>query len=244
MALTTARAQPQRLAPLAPLSGIGSNLAPSLGPLGPIRLVIADATARARTALRHAVNVAGIAIVADAATTDEVRAAVFREHPDVVLIAMALSYAAVIALVREISQRQPSTAVVVIGSSEDENELIDALRAGASGYVHRDVSSSALVREIAETAGGDVVLSRADARLLVSRLNDGPPAHVSARALSLLSAREMEVMRFLSQGQTAREIAAVLGISKRTVEGHVARICEKLGARNRADAVRRYIEAR
>jgi DNA-binding NarL/FixJ family response regulator len=218
---------------------------PSLGPsLAPIRLLIADATVRARSALRHAVNVAGIAIVAEAATTDEIRAAVFREHPDVILVAIALSYAAVLTLVREISQKQPSTAVVVLGASDDESEMIDVLRAGASGYVHRDVSSSALVREIVETAGGDVVLSRADARRLVSHLTDSPSTHVSAAALSLLSTREREVMRLLSEGQTAREIAAVLGISRRTVEGHVARICEKLGARNKADAVRRYIEAR
>jgi RNA polymerase sigma factor (sigma-70 family) len=233
MALTT-RTQPLGRSPLAPLSG----LAPSLVP---IRLVIADATARARTALRHAVNVAGIAVVAEAATTDEIRAAVFREHPDVILIAIALSYAAVLTLIREISQRQPSTAVVVLGSSEDENEMIESLRAGASGYVHRDVSSAALVREIVETAAGDVVLSRADARRLVSHLDDAQ-SRVSTRALVLLSAREREVMRLLSEGQTAREIAAVLGISRRTVEGHVARICEKLEARNKADAVRRYIE--
>ncbi len=236
MALTT-RAQPHRLAPLAPLS----SLEPTLGP---IRLVIAEATARARFALRHAVNVAGIAVVAEAATTDEIRAAVFREHPDVILVAIALSYAAVLTLVREISQKQPGTAVVVLGSSDDESEMIDAMRAGASGYVHRDVSSAALVREIVETAGGDVVLSRADARRLVSHIDDAPAAKVSARALNLLSSREREVMRLLSEGQTAREIAAVLGISRRTVEGHVARICEKLGARNKADAVRRYIEAR
>jgi DNA-binding CsgD family transcriptional regulator len=77
----------------------------------------------------------------------------------------------------------------------------------------------------------------------VSHLDDGTSAHVSARAIALLSTREREVMRLLSEGQTAREIAVVLGISRRTVEGHVARICEKLGARNKADAVRRYIEA-
>lgn len=232
----TSPAEQLRLAPLAPVAKLAPNI-------GPIRLVIADASARARDALRHAVNVAAIYVVAEAATTDELRAAVWREHPDVIVVALSLSYAAVIALVREISQKQPGTAVVVLGSSDDETEMIDSIRAGASGYVHRDVSSATLVREIVETASGDVVLSRTDARRLIRHISDnGVESEASPRALVALSSRELEVMGLLSEGQTARDIAAVLGISNRTVEGHVARILEKLGARNTADAVRLYIK--
>jgi len=123
--------------------------------------------------------------------------------------------------------------------------MIDAIRAGASGYVHRDATSTTLVREIVETAGGDVVLSRSDARKLVRHLADDDHANgASPPHMAALSPRECEVIQLMATGQTAREIALTLGISRRTVEGHAARILEKLGARNKADAVRRYIEAR
>jgi DNA-binding NarL/FixJ family response regulator len=209
----------------------------------PIRIVIAAASERLRQAVRRSVNVAAIMVVAEVATADELRAAAIAERPDVVLVAMALVYAASRALITDLARSSSGPAVVVIGSSDDETEMIDALRAGAVGYVHRDVSSSALVREIVETSNGDLVLSRADAQRLVRHLDHEQGEGMAHPRLGL-SQREAEVAHLLSMGQTAREIGENLGISSRTVEGHVAKICEKLGARNRADAVRRYIEAR
>jgi len=231
----TSRAEPQ---PLPSLSSLLPNLAP-------IRLVIADVSTRARTTLSRAVATAGIVVVAEAATGDDVIRTALSQHADVILITMALVYAAARPLIRELAERAPDSAVVVIGSTEDEGEMIDAIRAGASGYVHRDATATTLVREIVETAGGDVVLSRADARRLVRHLADETPTNgASTHHLTALSPRECEVIQLMAQGQTAREIAETLGISRRTVEGHAARILEKLGAKNRADAVRRYIEAR
>src|SRR5262245_57164789 len=229
----TSRAEIQPLAAL-------SSLIPGLGP---VRLVIADASARARNVMARTLAAAGIAVVAEAATGDEVIRTALASHADVVLITMALIYAAARPLIRELSERAPETAVVVIGSTEDEAEMIDAIKAGASGYVHRDATTTTLVREIVETANGDVVLSRADARRLVRHLVDDIPTNGNHHSPAALSPREQEVIQLMAQGQTAREIAGALGISRRTVEGHAARILEKLGAKNRADAVRRYIEA-
>jgi len=231
----TSRAE---LQPLPNLSSLVPNLIP-------IRLVIADVSSRARSTLARAVATTGIVVVAEAATGDDVIRTALSQHADVILITMALVYAAARPLIRELSERAPESAVVVIGSTEDENEMIDAIPAGASGYVHRDATSTTLVREIVETAGGDVVLSRSDARKLVRHLADDDHANgASPPHMAALSPRECEVIQLMATGQTAREIALTLGISRRTVEGHAARILEKLGARNKADAVRRYIEAR
>jgi DNA-binding NarL/FixJ family response regulator len=204
--------------------------------------MIADGNPHTLHTLRRAVDVPEITIVVEAETRDELVETALANHPDVILLALSFREIAGSSRVRELAEALPSASIVVIGSSDQDDEMIDAMRAGASGFLRGDVGREALLRAIRGTARGDVALSRGDARRLVERVIASDRLNRPApRGASRLSAREREVVRLLSEGQTAREMAVALGISTRTVEGHVAKIREKLGAKNRADAVRRYL---
>jgi DNA-binding NarL/FixJ family response regulator len=204
--------------------------------------MIADGNPHTLNALRRAVDVPEITVVAEAEVRDHLVETALANHPDVILLALPFHEIAGAAHVRELADALPAASIVVIGSSGEDEEMIDAIQSGASGFLRGDVGREALLRAIKGTARGDIALSRGDARRLVERATGSERVNGSApRGASRLSAREREVIRLLSEGQRAREIAVMLGISTRTVEGHVAKIREKLGARNRADAVRRYL---
>jgi DNA-binding NarL/FixJ family response regulator len=206
--------------------------------------MIADANPHNVHALRRVVDVPEIRVVAEVDAWDDVLDTAVACHPDVILLDGAMDDSDTGFLISAIADALPAVSIVVIDSTDDEDALIEAIRAGASGFLHAGIGRDALVRAIRGTARGDVALSVGDARWLVHRLSRNPRSSgVSMRAGSRLSAREREVIRLLSEGHTARKIAEKLGLSTRTVEGHVARIREKLGARNRADAVRRYLGA-
>jgi DNA-binding NarL/FixJ family response regulator len=124
-----------------------------------------------------------------------------------------------------------------------ERDLIDAMRNGASGYLTKDVGPEALLRAVRGAAEGDLAMPRRLAAKVVgtfaaaarhgSTVGDRP-------GLAALSAREVEVLRLLSEGLTDRQTAEALTLSPRTVETHVGNILRKLQVKNRAEAARRY----
>ena len=106
----------------------------------------------------------------------------------------------------EIADALPAASVVVIGSSPDEDELIDAIRGGAAGYLRGDSSTTALLRAVRGAASGDVILSRADARRLVRRVTGGQsPNGSSLKAASRLSARERKSFDFFQRHTSPRD---------------------------------------
>jgi DNA-binding NarL/FixJ family response regulator len=132
---------------------------------------------------------------------------------------------------------------VMLTVSDDEGDIFEAIRSGASGYLVKGLSPRSLTRAVLGSARGDLALSRRMANRVIRGLTGREPMpRTDKHVLEALSRREREVLRLLAEGLTAREIGTRLGISTRTVEGHVAKILAKLGARNRADAVRRYVE--
>jgi two-component system nitrate/nitrite response regulator NarL len=126
--------------------------------------------------------------------------------------------------------------------SRAERDLLDAIRAGARGYLSKDLSPDALVRSVRAVRDGIMPMARRDATLLVSRLADALPRHqaVGVTALPELTVRENEVLGLLADGMTDREIAVALVVSRRTVESHVRNILDKLGVQSRLDAARIY----
>jgi DNA-binding NarL/FixJ family response regulator len=131
--------------------------------------------------------------------------------------------------------------------SASRRDLIEAVRSGAAGYLTKDLSPDALQRAIRGIRSGDLPMPRrmaADAlRELAAGSRPRGPSGEEDTAVSGLSAREGEVLRYLSEGLTDRDIAGRLGISPRTVETHVGSLLNKLGVRNRAQAARRFREA-
>ena len=125
--------------------------------------------------------------------------------------------------------------------SDSDRDVEEAMRSGAHGYLTKDLNPDALVRAVRSAYAGQLAMDRDVAGRLVERLlTSSAGRHGDDPAIDRLTRREREVLELLADGLTDREIAAALTLSRRTVETHVSSILHKLGARNRAEAVRRY----
>lgn len=201
-----------------------------------------------RAAVRQALDQPDLAMAAEAATAEDALTLAPRERPDVLLVDIDLPGMDGVALVRELAPRLPDTKIVMLTVSRDDRHLIDAMRFGAVGYLTKDLSPDALVRAVRSAFQGELAMDRRMAARLVHRLvevsrSSGDPSARSDPLLRTLTQRESEVLRLLADGLTDHEIAEALTVSPRTVETHVSSILHKLGARNRAEAARRYREA-
>lgn len=209
----------------------------------PLRVVIVEDHALVRSAVRHALeSSADLAVVGEAVTAEEAVGLIAECRPDVVLLDIDLPGMRGTELLRELAPRFPSTWIVMLTVSRAERDLIDSIRAGARGYLSKDLSPEALVRSIRAVRDGIMPMSRANASLLVSRFAAAMPRHqtLGVSALPELTVRENEVLGLLADGMTDREISVALVVSRRTVESHVRNILEKLGVASRLEAARIY----
>jgi DNA-binding NarL/FixJ family response regulator len=195
-----------------------------------------------RSAIRHALAGSGIELVGEASSAEGALEVAPRVRPDIMLVDIDLPGMNGIALVRELATRLPDTHMVMLTVSGTESDVLDAVRAGARGYLTKDLGPEALVRALRGVTNGELAMPRALASRLVWRLLDvlGRTRATMPGTLPELSPRENEVLRLLADGLTDREIAEGLTISRRTVESHVSSILAKLSVPTRAHAARRY----
>ena len=208
----------------------------------PLRVLLVDDHALVRSAIRQALQAPDIEVVGEAGTAEEALAVAPSLRPDIMLLDIDLPGLNGIEAVRELAPRLPATRIVMLTVSTDRRDLLDAVRHGAAGYLTKDLSGDALLRAVRGIRHGDLPMSRGHAAAVLEHLARGPRAPAEGRddVRQLLSARESEVLRLLSEGMTDREIAGALTISPRTVESHVSNVLRKLGVRNRAEAAQRY----
>ena len=213
---------------------------------GALRVMLVDDHALVRSAVRHAIEGADVVVVEEAATVFEALELAQRSRPDVVLVDINLGGTDGIQLVRELSPSMPNTTFVMLSASASESDLLDAIMAGATGYLTKDVSPEGLLRAVQSARRGELAMPRAMAARLVQRLADAARSSggLDGPELVRLSAREREVLQLLANGNTDREIATALTISPRTAETHVAAILRKLEVRNRAEAAMLYRRGR
>lgn len=160
-------------------------------------------------------------------------------RPDLVLMDLRMPIMGGAQAIREIRKSRPETRFIVLTVYDNDEELFDALRAGAKAFLLKDVSRDELVSVMRAVAAGKAHLQPELTGLLFDRLTAmpaaGPPeTHVTER--------EVEVLGWLARGESNKEIAALLAISEHTVKSHVANILEKLGARDRTEAVAKAIQ--
>jgi DNA-binding NarL/FixJ family response regulator len=195
-----------------------------------------------RSAVRHALDGPDVSVVEEAGTLPEALERAERSRPDVILVDVDLGGMDGIQLIRELAPRLPNTTFVMLSVSASESDLLDAIMAGARGYLTKDVSPDALLRAVRSARRGELAMPRAMAARLVERLVNAARDRggLDAPELLTLSAREREVLHLLANGHTDREIAVALTISPRTAETHVAAILRKLEVRNRSEAAMLY----
>jgi DNA-binding NarL/FixJ family response regulator len=209
----------------------------------PVRVLLVDDQGLFREALATLLGVrAEVAVVGEAANGDEALRRAAELRPDVVLMDLRMPVLDGIAATRRMRVEQPDMRVIALTTFDDEEEVFAALRAGAVGYLLKDVSSARLVEAILAAARDESVLEPSVAAKVVARFARLPADEARPRPQPLvvpLSDRELEVMRLLAEGRTNREIAAALYLAEGTVKNHVTNVLAKLGARDRTQAALR-----
>jgi DNA-binding NarL/FixJ family response regulator len=205
----------------------------------PCRVLVADPHTATRLGVRLALEPQDFVVVAEATTRDEAVGAAERLVPDICLLDIDLDGGG-IAAVREISERVPRSAVVVLTLSGRRGDLIGALRAGASGYLLKGMQTRDLARALRRVMAGDPAMAPTLVAHLVEevRLRDRPQRLASARGAEVrLTPREAQVLDLLATDLSTEDVAVRLGISPVTVRRHVSGLLRKLDAPDRRAAV-------
>jgi len=200
-----------------------------------IDLLLADDQALVRGGFRLILNAeADLRVVAEAEDGDQAVAEAIRTRPDVVLMDIRMPRLDGISATRAILEALPGVRVLMLTTFDLDEYVIDAFRAGASGFLLKTVPPPQLVAAVHTVHESDALLAPASTRRLIEQHS---PTPVEAPQLDELTAREREVLRLLARGLTNAEIAKTLVVEPSTVKSHVARVLAKLGVRDRVQAV-------
>lgn len=202
------------------------------------RAIIADDDPFARRMIKEALQRAGMVVIAEAHNGRQAVELVLHYRPDVVLMDVVMPELDGIAATRRIVKEIPEQVVVILTSNDDEEMGMLGLRAGATGFLTKDLDVEVLPRALAGALSGEAAVSRRLGMRLIEHLQRAPEAAPGLRPVkSPLTAREWEVIDLLAESLTTEKIAAQLVLSPETVRTHVKNILRKLNARNREEAV-------
>lgn len=205
---------------------------------------IVDDHAFFRAGLRSVLAEHGFPVVGDAPNGKAALPLIERRKPDVVVMDLSMPGMSGADATREILQRSPSTTVLVVTVSTGEADVLDALEAGAAGYLLKDSQPNEIVGAIETAVSGDTPLSPRIARLVVERARMAPSGQAATLVAADLTERELEVLRLLADGLDNRQIGEQLYLSPTTVKRHVSSIVAKLGVSNRVQAAIWAVRAR
>ncbi len=180
-------------------------------------------------------------VVAEAGTAKEAVAMVEKYHPDVVLMDIRLPGASGIEATEEITKRWPDVRVVILTSYAEDELLFSAIRAGASGYVLKQIGAEGLITAIEAACRGEAMLDPAVTQRVFQEVRRAVKEEEAAAFVNL-SQQEKHVLVLVSEGKTNREIAAALFLGEGTVRNYVSSILSKLGVSNRAEAAAYAVE--
>jgi two-component system, NarL family, response regulator LiaR len=233
---------------------------PRATPSGPSRIVVVDDHPIFRQAVKDILSelsTGHLEVVGEARDGQEALELCRRVRPDLVLMDIRMPGMDGFEATRAIKREFPRTTVLVLTSAEDPNHLLEAIKAGAAGYVLKDLTSHRLTDAIQRALSGDSPLDQKLAMELLTRVVDQMPKeeptslsagrsskkqHPEPPLLETLTPREVEVLQLVVRGQTNRQIARNLSVVMTTVKHHVQRIIEKLGVSDRTQAAVRAIE--
>jgi DNA-binding NarL/FixJ family response regulator len=205
-----------------------------------IRILLADDQALLRTTFRMLIEAnPDMEVVGEAADGDEAVALTRTHHPTVVLMDIRMPRTNGLAATKTIcaDPTLSTTRILILTTFETDEYVAQALRAGASGFLGKDVSAEELLNGIRTIASGDALLSPTATRALITQFLTTPEPQTPHGELDVLTAREREVMALAAEGKSNTEIAHHLVLSPLTVRTHIQRAMTKLHARDRAQLV-------
>jgi DNA-binding NarL/FixJ family response regulator len=185
-----------------------------------------------------------VELVGEAATVDEAVALVAEQRPDVVLLDVHMPEGGGVAVIQGAAGAAPETLFLALSASDAAEDVIATIRAGARGYVMKNIATDELLDAIDRVRGGDAVFSPRLAGFVLDAFAGPAPASGADLELDQLTAREREVLRHIARGYLYKEIALRLGISAKTVEAHVSAVLRKLQLSNRHELSRWAAERR
>jgi len=214
------------------------------GTTTPVRVLLADDQRVVREGLAMLLGLLpDVEVAGTAADGEEALAMAAQLHPDIVLMDLRMPRCGGVEATRLMRERAPGIAVIVLTTYADDRSVIDALRAGARGYLTKDAGAAEIRQALKQVMSGQAAIDPAVQRHLVEAIADGParpPGGQQASAPRLpggLTPREAEVLSLIAEGLSNAEIAARFVLSEATVKSHINHLLAKTGARDRAQAV-------
>ena len=206
------------------------------------RVLLVDDHAIVRLGLMTLINdQADMEVVGEAGTAQEALRAVERLKPEVVLMDIRMPGEGGLEATRQITARFPETKVVMLTSYADDDLIVHAIKAGAVGYILKQVGTEELLRAITAAARGEALLDPSTTARLLARVREAE-RKVDEDAFRDLSGREMDVLAEVSRGKSNIEIGQVLNLSEKTVRNYVSTILEKLHLTNRIELATYAVE--
>ena len=203
-----------------------------------LRVVIADDQALVRAGFRLILEeVGGFQVVGEAADGHQAIAAVRRHRPDLVLMDVRMPNLDGIEATRRILSGGATCRVVILTTFDLDEHVFAALRAGASGFLLKDVSPEQLVASLRILADGEALLAPSITRRLIERFAAPGSGPAASHVLSTLTERERDVLVLIARGLNNDELAGKLHVGESTIKTHVGRVLAKLGLRDRVQAV-------
>lgn len=210
-----------------------------------MRVLLADDHALFRDGVASLLGAWGHEVVGQVADGDSAVAAALHRRPDLVLMDVAMPGGG-LAATRRLAAEAPEIAIVMLTASEDVDDLFAAIKAGARGYLLKNLESGELRGMLGAIERGEAAITPAIAARILTELARPEPAAAAPQSPDpdRLTDRELDVLRLVVRGLRNKEIAAELGISENTAKFHLRNILDKLHAQNRAEVVARAMRER
>ncbi len=212
---------------------------------GPLRVMVVDDHPMWREAVVRDLGAAGLDVVATASTGTEALVRARATRPAVVVLDLQIPAPNGVEVTATLVSEDPTVRVLILSASGEQGDVLDAVKAGATGYLVKSASSADLLDAVRRVSVGDTVFTPGLAGLVLGeyrRLSETPSEATSGSELPRLTDRETEVLRLVAKGMSYKQIADRLVLSHRTVQNHVQNTLRKLQLHNRVQLVRYAIE--